>query len=68
MELVKKQDLVPEVVLDFMNLAVVALLVLVMLAPMDPQGTQKPEAVLVLYHTELVVMELKMSVELKLTE
>jgi hypothetical protein len=61
-------DLVPEVVLVFMESAVVVLLVLAVLAPMEPQGTQKSEAVLVLYHTELVVTELKMSVELKLTE
>jgi hypothetical protein len=63
MELVKVQNLVPEVVLVFMESAVVALLMLVMLAPMERSGTQKPGAVLVLYHTEL-----KMSVKLKLTE
>jgi hypothetical protein len=54
--------------LKLMESAVVALLLLVVLAPMEPQGTQKPGAVLVLYHTELVVTELKISVELKLME
>jgi hypothetical protein len=45
-----------------MELAIVVLLVLVVLDPMELSGTQKPGAVLVLYHTEL-----KMSMELKFT-
>jgi hypothetical protein len=67
-ELLKVQDLVPEVVLVSMELVVVVQLVLVALAPMEPSGTQKPGAALVLYRKDLVVTELKMSVELKLME
>jgi hypothetical protein len=67
-ELVKIQDLVPEVVVGSMELAAVLLSVLIVLAPTESSGTQKPGAVLVLCHTELVVTELKMPVELKLMQ
>jgi hypothetical protein len=56
------QDLVAEVVLGFMALAVMVPLVLVVLCLMEPPATQKPKAVLVLYHSEV-----KTSLESKVT-